>query len=195
MRNQITVRQVLCAALLALANCTANAATITFDGLTGSNFDPFGSYSEGGFSVVATQGSWVEAHLFGAPTPDIFSIDPVAEIQVTNNLSTPFTFESVDIGLAGGSDVKYTVTGLLNGESQFVYNGDVTSVNFKTVLGSSSTPIDKLLVTIDKSGASSFNIDNIQVSAVPEVSTLAQMCLGLAGLCVGAVSKRRRFFH
>ena len=177
----------ICAAALGMPG-TAGAAPITFGGLSGANGDPFSTYTENGFTVATTQGTWVEAHLFGAPVPDIFSTSSVAAVSVTG--PGLFSFSDVDLGLAGGTDVSYSITGMLGAATLYSFAGSLTGVSFHNVLNSSSLLIDKLLITMTKAGASSYNIDNINVTAVPEPSSYLLMALGLAGLAAMRSKKR-----
>lgn len=77
---------------------TSAASTITFDGLTGVNGGPLSAYSEAGFDVSVFSGTWVEAHLFGNPVPEIFSNSASASIRITQQGEGAFNFLGVDLG-------------------------------------------------------------------------------------------------
>ena len=59
--------------LLGMAAGGASATTITFNGLAGANGDPFTTYTESGFTVSPTLGTWFQGQAFGNPVPSIFS--------------------------------------------------------------------------------------------------------------------------
>src|SRR5215471_1569315 len=82
---------------------SATASVIDFNTLTGANGDPFSTYSENGFTLTATQGSWSKAFVFGNPIPDIFCNQCApGTVAITAGFSL-FTFASVDLGNAQGS--------------------------------------------------------------------------------------------
>jgi hypothetical protein len=159
---------------IVLATCSVtNAATITFDSLSGANGNPYLGHVESGFNVIPFAGTWQEAHLFGNPIPDIFGINDVASIQVTGMVS--FTFASVDLadGFFGSCTVcaTFSITGFLN-NNPVLNMGGTTSTVFQTFLSSnSSQALDRLVITMNK-GTATYNIDNIVVNAVPEPGTV-----------------------
>lgn len=187
-KTALGVAVALCAAQSALAS------TITFDGLPGATADPFGSYTEAGFTVSATFGDWKEAHDFGAPIPSLYVEDlrtaPFGGLQVTG--AGLFTFDSFDLS-AYSSAVGYEITGWLGTTSVFDVANSLAAGPFSAVGGGSSTAIDRLTIDISSGGPGSFNLDNIRVSAVsavPEPETCALMGLGL-GL-MGIFTRRRQ---
>src|ERR1041384_5859157 len=108
------MRTLSLAGLWVLGASSAFSGTITFGALTGSNGDPFTTYSEGGFTVNATTGTWNKAFLFGNPIPDIFSGSLTASVTVTGG--GLFFFASFDFGNAntfGG--LAWSAAGFRNG--------------------------------------------------------------------------------
>ena len=177
----------------ALAGTQAAAAVITFDTLTGNNFDIFTTTSESGFDITATGGDWFEAHNNGGPVPSIFGNSDTGEVTLTRTGGGMFTFEGADFDDAGGSNLPWSVTGLLGGNSVFAANGNAVD-QFETFNSTSGTSLfDTLVFTFDGTGTSSYNIDNIRVTealaAVPLPATAALMLLGLAGM--GAAGRRK----
>lgn len=181
---------------IGIAAGSASATVITFDNLAGAQGSSFSSYVESGFTVESLLGKWLVAKNFGAPVPDIFSGKnwgtASATVEVTGG---QFTFNSVDLSSSLGN-ASYTIEGLKGGVSQFSFNG-VRSCGgcsglFATVNNSfSSMVIDSLKISITGAG-SSYNLDNINVTAqvIPEPATYGLMLAGLLG--VATIARRRR---
>lgn len=181
---------------IAAAAGSASATVISFDNLAGAQGSTFTSYIESGFTVESLLGKWLVAKNYGAPVPDIFSGKgwgtASASIEVTGGM---FTFGSVDMS-ANNGDARYTIEGWLGGVSQYSFDG-VRSCGgcfgqFATVGNSfSAVVIDSLRISITGLG-SSYNVDNINVTAqvVPEPATYGLMLAGL--LAVGTIASRRR---
>jgi hypothetical protein len=183
------------AAVCALFPGGASANTITFSGLVGANGSAFSTYTEGGFTVTPTVGSWFQGHLFGNPVPSIgaggvFGGPAVNSISVTDG-GKPFTFSSLDFAPSPDHNVDFTFTGTLGGAPVFNTAGVLTPPQvFQTrSSGAPSDVIDDLVVgttILNNAGIDSVNIDNIVVAAaavsVPEPASLALLGLGLLGL-------------
>lgn len=180
-----------CAALSLSA--TASAAVITFNGLPGDTGDSLAAYSEAGFTVTPTNGAWKEAHAFGNPLPSVYVQDihdtPFGSLEVTAG-GALFSFASVDLQ-AYNAAIGYEIAGWRNGVQVLDLATDqAAGAAFTTVLSPSSATLDRLTIDISSGGPGSFNVDNINVSAVPEPGTVS---LALAGLgLLGVVARRRR---
>ncbi|RZI85743.1 MAG: PEP-CTERM sorting domain-containing protein [Rubrivivax sp.] len=181
-------------ALLALTLSTqASAAVITFDGLTGATADPLSAYTEDGFTVTPTLGAWKEAHVFGNPLPSIYVSalgpdTPFGNLSVTAGGSL-FTFNSLDLQ-AFNSAVGYEIRGSRGGTVLFSSaNGQAASPDFKTLTAGGGLAIDTLTFDIS-GGPGSFNVDNINLTAVPEPSAYLLLFSGLSAL--GLMRRRAR---
>lgn len=155
---------------LALFGSAANAATITFDSLIGSNGDPYAGHIEQGYGVQVASGEWLEAHANGNPTPSIFGRSSTGVIEVSRVDSSLFYFSSVDLDDAVNSPPPvsgtFFIEGLLDGGVVFAF-GDTLPWDFDDVTNPfAGIAIDNLRFTIQK-GSVTYNIDNISVSAVP----------------------------
>jgi hypothetical protein len=105
---------VVCVAVSGIAGGGASATTITFGGLNGANEDPFTTYTESGFTVSPTLGTWFQGQLFGNPAPSIFS-GPVSGSPATDAVTVTeggqkFTFSQLDLA-ANNGNVNFTFTG------------------------------------------------------------------------------------
>jgi hypothetical protein len=193
---------VACAAICALFAGGASATTITFSGLVGANGSPFATYTEGGFTVTPTVGSWFQAQFFGNPIPSIvaggvFGGPAVDSISVTDG-GKPFTFSSLDFAPSPDNNVDFTFTGTLGGAPVFNITGVLTPPQvFATKLsGVAGDVIDDLIVGVtilNNTANDSVNIDNIVVAAAA-VATPEPMTLGLlaTGLALFGLAYRRR---
>jgi hypothetical protein len=180
---------------VALFASSSRADIITFSGLTGSNGDTYTSYSENGYTVTATTGDWRKAFLFGNPVPDIFSASDVASVTITN-ASSLFTFNSADLGNANSIGAPtYSFQGFLGATQEFSSTGAMpTTAVFATFASpNTSAIIDRLVITINRGGTSSYNIDNINVSAaVPAPAGIILGGLGLVGMGGFSWIRRRK---
>lgn len=170
---------------LTLMSSNASAAVITFDGLTGATADPLSAYTEDGFTVTPTLGEWKEAHVFGNPLPSIYVSElgpdtPFGNLQITAGGGL-FVFNSLDLQ-AFNSGVGYEIRGSRGGTVLFsVPNSQAPSPGFQTLTGGGSLTIDTLTFDIS-GGPGSFNVDNINLTAVPEPSAYLMLLAGLGML-------------
>src|SRR5262249_16615518 len=161
-----SMRGLILACLLA---APAFPGTITFSGIGGSNFDPFTTYAEAGFTVNPTTGSWLKGFNFGNPIPSIFSSSGTASITITGGV---FKFSSFDFGNAknlGG--LTWSAAGFLSSVQVLTGSGSGPGSSVFTTIASpnSSTVLDTLVLTANKGSTSSYNFDNIVLnSVVPE---------------------------
>src|SRR5262249_43931155 len=132
------------AAILLFFAVSATASTIDFNTLTGANGDPFSTYSENGFTVTATQGSWSKAFLFGNPIPDIFCPCAPGTVAITMG-GSPFSFASVDLGNAQSSLDTFTIQGSRLGSIVLSQSGSLTLPNaFQTFSSINSTVLTRI---------------------------------------------------
>ena len=186
------------AALAAVSAAGVRAEVITFDGLTGGNGSAFTTYTEAGFTVTPTTGSWYQGTSFGDPTPSLVSggvFGGPADNSITITNGGQFTFTSIDFAGSTTSDADYTFTGTLGGSNVFTVTGvEPPPQVFSTILsGVSGDIIDTLVIETDlvsNDANQSVNLDNIVVnsSATPEPGTMGLIAAGLTLL--GFIKRR-----
>ena len=167
--------------IVLLSLCSvANAVTIDFGGLAGANLSPFPSpYLEDGFTVVPlTPLTTKQGTASGSPTPSVVFAGGPGSIEITLTDGGNFTFSSVD-GASNNGISSISWTGWLGGIAQYS-GGKILSSGLTFV--TASNPNSAMLIDRLTIGMASGNLDNIQVSAVPEPSTIILLLLGLAGV-------------
>jgi hypothetical protein len=185
-------------AMSALCAGGATATVITFGGLSGINGSPFTTYTESGFTVSPTLGTWFQGQLFGNPVPSIFSGpqfgSPATDAIAVTEGGGLFTFGGLDLAANNGS-VNFTFTGLRDASTVFSVAGLEPGLSgpfaFVTIPGGVAADlIDTLVVTTSILGTST-NIDNIVVTAaVAEPASVGLLAAGLA--FVGFFRRRLR---
>jgi hypothetical protein len=181
-----------------LIDASASAATITFSSLS-LNDVPFNGYSESGFDVTPTLGSWVTS-VGGVPkrASIIFrrlqGDPPVTSAVAVTAAGLPFTFDSVDL-YSSVTRVPYTFTGFWKSSPVFAISGELPNIfgNYVTVSGDPTEVVDRLLIQLTNPVVRIGNpmgLDNIvvtlapppdpDVSEVPEPSTAVLVMTGVA---------------
>ena len=138
-------------------NCTpvsTSPVTITFDGLS-NNGSPFKSYSQGGFTVSPTSGSWTALTTYGNPLPSIIFNRSAAQPTITAAVTitaggSGFRFQSVDL-YSSITTIPYVFTGRLKSNQVFSISGEEgnTFGSFVTVANPNATDtIDTLVITL-----------------------------------------------
>lgn len=145
------------------------AAVIEFNPLGGQNGDVYHGHEEAGFTV-SQSGGWFEGHVFGNDAPSVFSFESHNSIHVNHTDWSGFTFGGVDLACNNGDDCGYTVEGFLDSVSVLNISGTVTAgppFEFFTVATCfGSIVLDFITITMNLAGGTSFNVDNINVTAV-----------------------------
>lgn len=166
---------------------------ITFSGLSGPNLAPFIGDTEGGFVVMPTSGTWLQATIYGNPGPSIVdgpvNAPGIGVIQVTDGAGF-FTFQGFDFSSNNG-DSAYVVQGFQGATLAYQETGTLAGTfgpfSFSTLHTSDpSVAVNGLLIeVIPGSSATSVNLDNIEVLSVisaPEPGGTLLLGLGLAGI-------------
>ena len=153
----------------------STSATITFHGLT-ANGSAISTYTEAGFTVLATSGSWMAVTTYGNPAPIIRFMSPAMNavtgaIQVTAG-GGAFGFQSVDL-YSGATPIPYTITGLRNSTTMFTMASTVpdTFGNFATVVNpNAAAVIDTVVISLsDPCCFNPMGVDNIVVTKMSRV--------------------------
>jgi hypothetical protein len=147
--------------------------TISFSGLAAMVGSAFTTYTESGFTVSATAGSWT-VDGYGNPGPSvIFSVADgstvTGRMQVTAGGAT-FGFTSIDL-YSSTTPIPYTITGLRNAATMFTMAATLPNTfgNFVTVVNpQAAAVIDTLVVNLTDTAAACcsnpMGVDNIAVS-------------------------------
>jgi hypothetical protein len=183
----------LCGFAVPAAVTPATASVIDFTGLQGTNGSAFTSFSEAGFVVAPLTGQFLVGTNFGAPVPDLYAgrsaTQPTDSLSVVRSGGGDFSFASLDIASSVGT-TSYSIFGSLGGATVYTLSGSALKGGFSTIASCNAGLIDQLTVTGTTVTATSFNIDNIVVSAVPEAPSIA--VFGAALLGVGLLGMRRK---
>jgi len=175
----------------------ASAETIGFNEAVAG---PFTTYSESGFTVIATPERWAAVTTFGNPLPSIQFLRETGEpivagtIEITNS-SSLFTFSSIDL-YSSVTPIEFLITGFLSSTRVFTGSGTLPNPmgTFRTLTippGAALEPLDSLVITLFNPivpVSNPMGLDNIVVTPVPEPGTVALTAWGLATLI--AIRKR-----
>jgi hypothetical protein len=143
------------------------STTITFGGLAARVGSPVSTYSESGFTALATSGNWT-VDGYGNPGPSIiFESTATGTIQVTAG-GAAFSFTSVDL-YSSITKIPYTITGLRSSTTQFTLANTLPNTfgNFATVTNpQAAAMIDTLVISLTNPapGANPMGVDNVAVS-------------------------------
>lgn len=194
----MTMRFILTTAIVLASSISPMALaadlTIDFNGIAGSNGSPFTSYTQSGFTVSPSSGSWLEDSNFGNPAPYIYFIAPGGSTMTSGitiaDGGTQFAFRSIDL-YSSTTSIPYSLTGLLNGAMVFSASGTVPNTfgSFAQVNNPYSTAlIDTLEVNVTNPAApccsNPVGLDNIALitasTSTPEPGALPLLLIGFS---------------
>ena len=206
-------RALMVGSLALVSYSVANAATITFNDLSGPNEAPFTSYQEAGFTVTGAvfQGAPEQGLLFGNPAPSLIIGAPLfaplrGSVGVAATDGRRFVFSSMDLASNNGVSSDFNAEGFIIVQRGpilgpislpvFSFTGLVPSGSPGDFVFVTETnpftrgPIDALAIIVTPGlGVTSVNLDNIGVTVVPEPSTIVLIGLTLGA---GALARWRR---
>jgi hypothetical protein len=148
----------------------AGATTIGFNGLT-ANGASVSTYTESGFTVSATSGSWVASTTYGNPPPFIqFNASAgstvAGGVRITAGGSS-FSFYSIDL-YSSTTPIPYTITGLRNSSTTFTLADTLPNTfgAFRTVLNPNAAAVIDTLSVVLTNGAAAccanpMGLDNV----------------------------------
>lgn len=162
---------------------------VTFSGLPGTNLAPFTGIAENGFVVTPTSGAWLQAIIYGNPGPSIadgpVNTPGIGVIQVTCGTGF-FTFDGFDFSSNNG-DSTYNVEGFQGATMAYDQTGTLAGTfgpfSFTTLnTADPAVPVDGLLIeVIPGTTTTSINLDNLEVTSVPEPGGILLVGLGVLG--------------
>jgi hypothetical protein len=153
---------------------TPTSGTITFGGFAATaNGSAVTTYTESGFTVLATSGNWM-VDTYGNPGPSMIFKSTAGAIQVTAG-GAAFGFTSIDL-YSSTTTIPYTITGLRNSKTTFTMANTLPNTfgNFVTVINSQSADmVDTLVISLtNPHGGNPMGVDNI-VLCVPTAGACA----------------------
>ena len=157
------------------------AASLTFDPLQGDNGTDYFGHNEAGFLVDVVDGLFYEAQFFGNPTPSIFGVG-VSSLRITRAASLLFTFTSLDVSSNVFAGADFELVGTLQNQELFRLMERVMQPSTFTGIMNpqAQVQIDELLIFVSPNDATSFNVDNIHASAIPEPSSVLLLSAGVS---------------
>jgi hypothetical protein len=168
---------------------SAQQVTIDFGGLSGSEGDSVGTYTEDGYTLVEIPFTLDQGFSNGNPPPSIYTQSITGLGDFTEGTTGLFTFNGFD-GWSDDSqffDAQVTAIGWLEGATVYSEGFLMTDNTWSTfVSANSDVVIDRLQISLVINDASTLAVDNFVFTTVPAPGALAL----LAG--AGLVSVRRR---
>ncbi len=166
---------------------------MSFSNLPGQTGDSYLGSTEGSFTLAPTAGSWFQSTIYGSPAPSIYdgpTGNPGVGVLLLTAAGNRFTFGSLDFSSNNG-DSTYDIQGYLGANLIFDQTGTMpgtsTPVSFSTLPSSNpSAQVDALLIELipiivaGPVHITSINLDNINVTIVPEPGAISLLCVAFA---------------